>query len=174
MYYISKAAIKMARKQYSTVQNDYEISFDGGTQVVPCHDASSIPKQRYSFVSISQLNDYPKDAIVDIIAVVKEVGEVQSLISKTTQRQMVKRDLTLVDQSNAAVKATLWGNQAENFDGASNPVVAFKGFRVSDYGGRTLSASGATSVSANPDIPEAHVLRGNNVCVHCLIVNFVY
>lgn len=150
----------MARKQYSNVQNDYEISFDNNTQIVPCHDVSSIPKQRYTFVPINQMNDYPKDAIVDVIAVVKEVGELQTLTSKTTQRQMTKRDLVLVDQSNSSIKATLWGNQAETFDGNAQPVVAFKGLRVSDYGGRTLSTSNGTSVSVNPDIPEAHVLRG--------------
>jgi replication factor A1 len=48
---------------------------------------------------------------------------------------MVKRDLTLVDQSGTAVKLTLWGNQAENFNGHGNPILALKGLRVSDYGG---------------------------------------
>lgn len=33
VYFISKAQIKLARKQYSTVKNDYEISFDNNTQI---------------------------------------------------------------------------------------------------------------------------------------------
>ena len=30
---------------------------------------------------------------------------------------------------------TLWGKQAESFDNYSNPVIAFKGVRVGDFGG---------------------------------------
>lgn len=55
---------------------------------------------------------------------------------------------------------TLWGRQAETFDPIDNPVVAVKGVKVSDFGGRSLSLVGTSSLSVNPDIPEAHRLRG--------------
>jgi replication factor A1 len=48
---------------------------------------------------------------------------------------MTKRDLVVMDQSNAAVKLTLWGQQAEKFSASDFPVLALKGLRVSDYGG---------------------------------------
>ena len=37
---------------------------------------------------------------------------------------------------------TLWGNDAEKFDaGLTNPVIAVKAAKVSDFGGRSLSVS---------------------------------
>lgn len=135
-----------------------------------------MPSVRFNFVQIVQLTDYPKDSIVgilfnchslgrsnelDIIGVVQDAGEIQQLTSKQTNRQLTKRDLTLVDQSLTTVKLTLWGQSAETFDATGHPVAAFKGVRVSDYGGgRSLSALNSTSISLNPDVREAHLLRG--------------
>jgi replication factor A1 len=40
------------------------------------------------------------------------------------------------------------------------PVIAFKGVSVSDFGGRSLSMFSSSTMTVNPDIPEAHVLKG--------------
>ena len=74
--------------------------------------------------------------------------------------QIQKRELTLVDRTNFSVRMTLWGKQAENYNIQDNPVIAFKGVKVSDFGGRSLSMSISSTMSVNPDIDEAHVLRG--------------
>jgi len=55
---------------------------------------------------------------------------------------------------------TLWGKQAESFEYTNNPVVAFKGVKVGDYGGRTLSMFSGSTMTIDPDIPQAHALRG--------------
>ena len=89
---------------------------------------------------------------------------------------MSKRDIELVDMTGTVVSMTLWSTevsvtmshilcqcvvfQAEEFDGSSNPVVAVKGARVSDFGGCSLSVLNSSTVQINPDIPEAFRLRG--------------
>ena len=64
---------------------------------------------------------------------------------------------------------TLWGKTAESFEHHDSPVVAFKGVKVGDYGGkvdkfmikgRSLSMMNSSSMTLNPDLPEAHQLRG--------------
>ena len=50
--------------------------------------------------------------------------------------------------------------QAEEFDGSSNPVLAVKGARLSDFGGCSLSLVNSSTLQINPDIPEAFRLRG--------------
>lgn len=50
--------------------------------------------------------------------------------------------------------------QADRFDGSRQPVMAIKGARVSDFGGRSLSVLSSSTVIVNPDIPEAYKLRG--------------
>lgn len=50
--------------------------------------------------------------------------------------------------------------QAETFDGSGQPILAIKGARLSDFGGRSLSTLYSSTVMINPDIPEAYKLRG--------------
>lgn len=53
-----------------------------------------------------------------------------------TRPKIPKRDLTLVDKSGFSVRMTLWGKQAEQYNAAeSNPIIAFKGVKVGDFGG---------------------------------------
>lgn len=56
---------------------------------------------------------------------------------------------------------TLWAGDAEAFDGSQRPVVAVRAASVSEFGGgKTLSVRGSTVLRVNPDLPEAHRLRG--------------
>jgi len=61
--------------------------------------------------------------------------------------------------------------QAEQFDGSRQPVIAIKGARVSDFGGRSLSVLSSSTVVINPDSPEAFKLRGWYDCVFMLILS---
>lgn len=56
--------------------------------------------------------------------------------------------------------------QAESFDGSQQPVVAIKGARVSDFGGRSLSVLSSSTIIINPDNPESFKLRGWYVCFY--------
>jgi len=120
-----------------------------------------VPKVNFSFVQLSELGNIEKDAVVDVLGVVKEVGEVEEIVAKTTQKPYAKRDISIVDASDVWVRCTIWGNQAKTWDIAPNNVVAFKGVKVGDFGGgRTLSMLYSSSMMANPDIDEAHSLKG--------------
>ena len=50
--------------------------------------------------------------------------------------QISKRELTLVDKSGFSVRLTLWGKQAEQYNVEDIPVIAFKGVKVGDFGGK--------------------------------------
>ena len=39
---------------------------------------------------------------------------------------------------------TLWGKTSEDFDASSQPIVALKGVKLSDFGGRSLGSLGST------------------------------
>lgn len=66
-----------------------------------------------------------------------------------------------MDKAQQGVKVTLWGKEAEDFvDLGNHPVLAVKGARVNDYRGKNLSTMGSTTLFQNPDITEAHELRG--------------
>lgn len=120
-----------------------------------------MPTERYTFVPIGQLGECNKDQIIDIIGVAHDVSDLGSITVKSTGKQLSKRDLTLVDKTGYGVRLTLWGKEAEDFaDFKNRAVLAFKHVRVSDYNGRTLSTLPTSTISTNPDIVEAHDLRG--------------
>jgi len=137
------------------LKHEYEIRLDNQSIVKPCQDnADAIPTIRYSFVSISDLDNVEKDSAVgrpthtylrsnllltmcttDILAVVRSVEELGSITTKTTQKTLPKRNINLVDSSGRQVQLTLWNNHAETFHPEGNPVVAIKNVRVSDFNG---------------------------------------
>ncbi|KAK7071136.1 60S acidic ribosomal protein P1 [Halocaridina rubra] len=159
VYYISGATLKQANKQYSNLNNEYEMTFNRMTEITPCHDSTAIPMMQYSFVSLDQLDKVNKDSIVDVIGVCKDSMEVVN-INTRTGRETKKRDIQIVDDSNREVRVTLWGVSAESFDGSQQPVIAIKGAKVSDYNGVSLSLVSSSSFQINPDISEAHKLKG--------------
>ncbi|KAH8099587.1 replication factor-a protein [Cristinia sonorae] len=159
VYYVSKAKVNLAKRQFSNLSNEYEISLERNTEIEECRDAGSFPAIRYNFVDLGKLQDLTKESFCDIIAVVKEVGEATEFTSKFNKTSL-KRELTVVDQSGYSVRLTLWGKTAEKWNHTDQPIVAFKGLKVGDFGGRTLSMAGSSSYEVNPDIPESHGLRG--------------
>uniref|UniRef100_A0A8C7YYS6 Replication protein A subunit n=1 Tax=Oryzias sinensis TaxID=183150 RepID=A0A8C7YYS6_9TELE len=159
VYYISKGSLKIANKQYTSVKNDYEMTLNGESTILPCEESGDVPMMQCDFVPIGDLESRDKDAIVDVIGVCKSVDEVTRLTTKTN-REVSKRSLSLMDMSGKLVTVTLWGEEAEKFDGSGQPIVAIKGAKLSDFGGRSLSASFSSTLMINPDIPEAYKLRG--------------
>uniref|UniRef100_A0A7N9ATC7 Replication protein A subunit n=1 Tax=Mastacembelus armatus TaxID=205130 RepID=A0A7N9ATC7_9TELE len=158
VYYISKATLKVANKQFSTLKNDYEMTLHAHSSVVPCGDSQGIPTMHCDFVPIAELENRDKDAIIDVIGVCKSAEDVSRITTKTS-REVSKRALNLIDTTGKVVTVTLWGEEAEKFDGSAQPVVAIKGARLSDFGGRSLSALFSSTIMINPDIPEAFRLR---------------
>ncbi|TXT13513.1 hypothetical protein VHUM_00880 [Vanrija humicola] len=159
VFFVTRARINIAKKQFSSVNNEYEITFDNNTEIEPCDD-DSVPQIKYNFKGLGDLGELAKDAVTDVIGVVKDVYDLGSVTSKATQKPFAKRDIQIVDQSGQSVRLTLWGKTAESFQGTDEPVIAFKGVKVSDFGGRSLSMFSSATMSINPDIPEAHSLRG--------------
>lgn len=163
VYFITRGAIKTANKKFSNLNNDYELTLSGETQIFPCHefDESQMPALKFNFIQLSEVKNVEIDGIVDVIGVCQTAGDVVNLVSKTTRKELKKRDVTLVDQSLSSITITLWDTQAEEFDASLQPVIAIKGSRIREFmGSKSLSLLGSTVMQINPDIEEAHRLRG--------------
>lgn len=112
------------------------------------------------FTSIGNLPNVAKDEVVNVVGILKEIGEEAQLTSKATNRPYSKRDLTIVDDSLHSVKLTVWGNVAQNFQAPLESAMVFKGAKVSDFGGRSLSLLSSGSVTVDPDIDEVYRIKG--------------
>ena len=77
VFFISRARVNIAKKQFSNVNNEYEIMFGNDTEVEPVSslackhvyqaylqcDDESVPKVKYSFKSIGELGELQKDEV---------------------------------------------------------------------------------------------------------------
>ncbi|XP_057871294.2 replication protein A 70 kDa DNA-binding subunit B [Cryptomeria japonica] len=167
VYYISKGSLRVANKQFKTVQNDYEMTLHANSEVEEATgEETTIPEYKHNFVKIDDLGQYVNSReLVDVIGVVQSVSTVLSIRRKSNNEEIPKRDITMADESKKTVTLSLWNDLAKK-EGQelldivdSGPVIAVKGIRVGDYAGVSLSTTGRSTVMINPDFPEAQKLR---------------
>ena len=162
VYAFSGGRLKMANKQYTSIKCDYEITFDSTTKIEELMDDSAIKNCTFQFIKIGDLENVAPNALVDVIGIVKECYEVQTITTKRDNKELKKRDLLIADDSNTEIRLTLWGAKADSpdldqFD--NNPVYAFKGVKVSDYNGRSLGCVQNSQLFECPDVQETLTLQ---------------
>ncbi|XP_060534941.1 replication protein A 70 kDa DNA-binding subunit [Cylas formicarius] len=163
VYYISKCQLKTANKQFNSLKNDYEMTAVPDTIVEECveEDVDNIPHTQYNFTPIARISQIEVNSHVDVIGVAKSASDLQTFQAKSTGRELRKREVTLVDETNSSVSLTLWGAEADTFDVSSNPVVVIKGAKVTEFGGgKNLSVGIGSQLRINPDLKECYRLKG--------------
>lgn len=156
IYYISKCQVKPANKRYTTIKHEYELVLGAETSILRYEGEDlHIPMIQFDFCVISDIEFKENGYAVDILAILKNVGEVVKFTSQKNGVEFVKRNLLLVDDSNTMVTLTLWGAQAEAFSETEGTPLALKTVTVKDFnGGKSLSTISSTIVQANPAIPD--------------------
>ena len=167
MYSFSGGRIKLANKRFSSLNNDYEVTFSERSIIEELRgaDAAGGFKTRFTFVTLAQIESMGAETIVDVCGIVTQADDAKELTSKKGNA-LVKRDLTVVDCSGPSgsamsVRLTLWGDNASLPDSTFAPgtIVAAKGMKVGEWGGRSLSANRGCTLQWNPDMQEAHKLK---------------
>ena len=162
VYTFSGGRLKVANAQWNTCKSSVEITFDQNAEIRLDDDTGDIQQQLYEFVKIAELENVEPGQSVDVIAVVRSVGEATTIISKKSGQELLKCEMVLADNSGADVNLTVWGERATKAKAlySNNPVVAFRRARLSDFGGRSLSTSHQGAVTVQPLVPEADRLVG--------------
>jgi len=160
VYTFQGGRIKMANRQYTSIDCDYEITFSQYSVIKHLGDDRSIRKMMFNFCPIAQLADTEPGSMIDVIGVVSSDGGMQQIKTKSG-RDCVKRDLEIVDHTAHSIRVTLWGERAEKelarYDQA--PIMAFKGVKLGDYGGRSIGTYGSSTIVVNPEVAETTKLR---------------
>jgi len=100
--------------------------------------------------------------MVDVLGILTGVSDISSIkMQRAPATEIQKRSLTIEDDSGHSIEVTLWGEkavQAQSYQPGT--AIAFKGVKVSDYGGRALSTVTSSTIDLSPDVEDAHVLVG--------------
>lgn len=57
VYYISKANLKTANKQYCKLDNDYEMTFNNETMIQPCEETDNLPRMNLNLIKINEISN---------------------------------------------------------------------------------------------------------------------
>ncbi|XP_073016639.1 replication protein A 70 kDa DNA-binding subunit B-like [Primulina eburnea] len=167
VYFISKGTLKVANKQFKTVQNDYEMTLNENSEVEEVfNEAAFIPETKFNFVPIDELGPYVHGReLVDVIGVVQDVSPTMSIRRKSNNESVPKRDITIADETKKTVVVSLWNDLATNVGqelldiADKSPIVAIKSLKVGDFQGVSLSTLSKSVLVVNPATPEAKKLR---------------
>ncbi|KAF8667138.1 hypothetical protein HU200_053325 [Digitaria exilis] len=167
VYLISERSLRPAQKKFNSLNNDYEILLDHRTSIeICCGVETSFIMQQYNFRQISEIENMEIGAFVDLVGIVMAVGPSAMLMRKDGTRAQ-KRPVQLKDMSGRSVEIVFWGKfgDAEGHqlqllsDSGSNPVLAVKGGRISDFSGRSVVTISSTRLKVNPDLPVVEGLK---------------
>lgn len=185
IYFIAKGRVTIARQKYTHIRNDYAITLNENSEVtlVPENDNfgnnnnnsdnngnsnknpsnGPILQQVYRFTSIENISKRNAGSFVDICAIVSEVKELGTVISKTSGKELKRRTIALCDNSGKLIEMTIWGNMAQEYDSnklGNNAVVVIKGARVREYaGGKQLTCNNKVLVNPFNNVNEAKQLQ---------------
>jgi ssDNA-binding replication factor A large subunit len=159
-YSFSGFRVKPAAMMYNKCKSAYEMTLAKSSRVQLIENGPAIPDKMQLYTSLEDLFYDGEKVVVNILAIVRNVGESVSVTCKDG-RETVRSELILVDSSGRNVKLTLWGDKnvgeaAENFK--DGPVVSFCQVEIGEYNNEiNLTLKGDMTV--NPDTAKARKLH---------------
>jgi len=154
---LSRGQVRIANKQFNRTNHRYELIFDKEALVEPASDDASIDAVKFTFVTLRALMTRAVPCTVDLCGIVSGFGTTVSVKSKDGQ-ELVKRDITIADDSATSMTVTLWGDRAKQEDKVfeGNPVVTLKAVGVKDWNNsRSGSLLQGGALVFNSTAPEA-------------------
>ena len=171
VYYISKASLRNKRGNYNQTRHQFEIHLETSSVIEPAADefdhGVKIKSASFNFQTIATLEDAPRGAVVDVIGVVESIDELRPITRKDGS-EASKRDLRIKDASNCSINLTLWDKYCSDpgerihadITAGRHPILACKGVRVGDFGGKNIGTTAATQLVIEPaECPETATLR---------------
>ncbi|OHT09105.1 Replication protein A 70 kDa DNA-binding subunit [Tritrichomonas foetus] len=159
IYEITGGRIKAANTKFNNVNNMYEISFDKTTTFKEAAEDDSIGELTYDYVKLKDIADLEVNKIVDIIAICSQVDDCTQIHSNKTGKDLTKRTIYLVDDTNIKIECTLWNDEAINIPSTIlNQVISIKEAKIGEFHGKNLGTTSSSILTIDPQVPEAQKL----------------
>uniref|UniRef100_A0A6B2L3J5 Replication protein A subunit n=1 Tax=Arcella intermedia TaxID=1963864 RepID=A0A6B2L3J5_9EUKA len=163
LYLISRATIKSrtGNRRFNSIKHDCEMTLNNSSVVVLFDEPDdSIPMQDMNaFKTIAEIESAGDGEMIDMVGIVYNVGEVIEVPSRKDGTILMKRNVTLLDDTGASIDLTLWGETAKNFAVDGGTVLFIKNVKVSEFSGKSLTASRNTRIELEPAVPRVGELK---------------
>ncbi|TNV83159.1 hypothetical protein FGO68_gene14242 [Halteria grandinella] len=164
-YTFANGNVKIANKKFTTIKNDFCLTFEKSSSIKEVEDDGSIAgsDSAYDFTLIKQLEQMgggqgTSQRQIDILGLIIDLSEAE-VVKLRNQNEKVRKYVTLVDETCCSVVVTIWGEMCDKYLLNLGDIVAITGARVSDYGGKSLNAAmDHADVVINPNHDRARKL----------------
>lgn len=99
----------MANKKFTSVRNDYCITFEMRSMIEPASDDGTISRHSFDFMQISQLKEVFQKKTLDVVGVVTLVEDKENIKLKSGDSKS-RKFLEIVDDSMCSIGVTIWGD----------------------------------------------------------------
>ena len=154
VFIFSKGLIKLANKKFTSIQNDYSITFGLDADIWEATDNGSIKKEvGYKFVTIKEIADSTDIWTIDCIGVVLTL-ESPITIRLWNGGEKRKKTVLFADDSEKpngmSINLCFWGDLSD-MELEIGDVLALKKVWISEFSGKSLNTVEETDVAWNPD-----------------------
>lgn len=172
---VARATVKPGNKRFTQYEYEMTLNSDSVVELLAeegkyivrgssaashsCCADSTVPEVKFDFRKLNTLDAASADDLVDIAGVIYDVGELTTVHSAKLSKDLKKRDVSLVDNTDVKISVTLWNNEAEAFAGDKGQVVVAKKLKVSDFGGKSLSTTSSGVFMLDPNMEIARELK---------------
>mmetsp|Transcript_90617 Transcript_90617/g.283376 ORF Transcript_90617/g.283376 Transcript_90617/m.283376 type:complete len:740 (+) Transcript_90617:36-2255(+) len=160
VYSFSKGHIKQGNPRWD--RSEHVLTFEEQASIEALEDDQDIPGVTYDFKPLCMVQELEVNTLMDVQAVIYAVQEPYTFTSKSTNREMSKREVGLWDPSGpegaSFVTMTLWGDRALKDTFEVGAPIFVKGGRVTEWNNQKDIASPAV-YECNPDDPRAFALK---------------
>lgn len=149
--------LREANKRFNSTGHAYEITLNAQCDIDRCDDRDiGTPTVKLNNVPLVDIKNHENEC-VDVLAIIDKVGEIASVTTKTTQQQLQRRNVTLIDTSCTKVLITLWRDDVKKITPEQiGQVIGIKGASVREFkGGFSLSLGSGSSITTAPNGQDA-------------------
>ena len=162
VYLVSNGHLRVAHPKFNRSTSFYEMHLNENSVVREVVDDGSVVRPHPKFVKIRDLLRTRSNSLVDVLGVVEEVSEVDQVFLRSSGQEIMKRTVTILDDSNASVSLILWGDKVnilKGGDGKSGKILMVQGARRGYYEGIKLKVGRQTVLTVNPNMNESDRLQ---------------
>ncbi|CEM15096.1 unnamed protein product [Vitrella brassicaformis CCMP3155] len=159
VYSFSHFSVKEANRQFNRT-GDYEAMFHSSSSVEPAQDDGTIPLQAtHPHQKIVQIKQLPTKSNVNLLGIITKADNISHRGGSS------HRTLRVVDDSEAAIEVTLWGDkitqsQRVDFNDGDIHTIDIKGGSTGEYRNqKNVQVGGMAWMAIDSDRPEAAALK---------------
>ena len=147
IYEIKGGYVKINDRKYTNIKSDYKIVLDENSKITEKKDNGRIKANKLNVTKIKDIEKLNIYSIIDLCAVVLEIGEIS--IKHTRNGDQPMKKILIGDISKHKIEFSLWRIHS-SINIKNSDILLIKNAKIGIFNGKNLSTFDDTSIQINP------------------------